>query len=53
MPAKKIKRVTNPRKRTAEEAAEDCRLRELVEKDKAEIVAEGIAERKRRRSAAE
>jgi DNA-binding XRE family transcriptional regulator len=41
MPAKKVRRVTHPRKLTAAEAAEARRLRELVEKDKDEILAEG------------
>lgn len=41
MPSKKMQRVTNPRKLTADEAAEVRRLRELVEKDKDEIRAEG------------
>ncbi len=55
MPAKKIKRVTNTRKLTAEEAAEARRLRALVEKDKDEIVAEGrrLLAAKRQRLAAD
>ena len=56
MPAKKVRRVTNPRKLTADEAAEARRLRELVEKDKDEILAEGrrfLAEKRRRQAAAQ
>ena len=41
MPGKKIRRVMNARKLTAQEAAEYRGLREQVEKDKAEILAEG------------
>jgi DNA-binding XRE family transcriptional regulator len=41
MPAKKVRRVTHPQKPTAAEAAEARRLRELVEKDKDEVLAEG------------
>ncbi len=37
----KVRRVTNPRKLTAAEAAEARRLRELVERDKDEIIGEG------------
>lgn len=50
MPSKKVRRVTNPRKLIADLAAEARRLRELVEKDKGEIVAEGrriLAEKRR------
>jgi DNA-binding XRE family transcriptional regulator len=55
MPSKKVRRITNTRKLTADEAAEAGRLRELVEKDKDEIVAEGrrfLAEKRRHRAAA-
>ena len=41
MPAKQVRRITNPHKLTAEEADETRLLRELVEKDKEEILAEG------------
>ena len=41
MPAKKVRRVTQPSKLTAAEAAEARRLRELVEKDRDEIITEG------------
>ncbi len=41
MPSKKVQRVVSPRKLTADEAAEARRLRELVEKDKDEILDEG------------
>jgi DNA-binding XRE family transcriptional regulator len=53
MPSKKIKRVTNPRRLTSEEAAEMRRLRGLVEKDKDEILAQGrqlLAEKRKRRA---
>jgi DNA-binding XRE family transcriptional regulator len=56
MPAKKIRRVTNPHKLTATEAAEVRRLRELVEKDKGEMIVEGrrfLAARRRREAAAQ
>ena len=56
MPSKKIRRVINTHKLTADEAAEARRLRELVEKDKDEIVAEGrrfLAEKRRHRAAAQ
>jgi HTH-type transcriptional regulator/antitoxin HipB len=56
MPAKRICRVTNPRKLTADEAAEARRVRELVAKDKDEICAEGrrlFAEKRRRQAAAQ
>jgi HTH-type transcriptional regulator/antitoxin HipB len=56
MPAKKIYRATNPRKLTADEAAEARRLRELVAKDKDEICAEGrrlFADKRRRQAAAQ
>jgi ribosome-binding protein aMBF1 (putative translation factor) len=43
MPLKKVRRINNPRPLTAEEAAEARRLRELVDKDKEEIRAEGRA----------
>jgi hypothetical protein len=51
MPSKKVRRVTNPHKLTADEAAEARRLRELIEKDKDEIVTEGrlfLADQRRR-----
>jgi DNA-binding XRE family transcriptional regulator len=54
MPGKKLKRITNPRKLTTAEAAEVRRLRELVEKDKDEIRAEGVrllAEKRRSQAA--
>jgi putative transcriptional regulator len=54
MPAKKVHRITNSRKLTEAEAAEVRRLRELVEKDKEEIRAEGrrlIAQRRRQQAA--
>jgi putative transcriptional regulator len=41
MSSNKVRRITNPRKLTVDEAAEARRLRELVDKDKPEIVAEG------------
>jgi DNA-binding XRE family transcriptional regulator len=41
MPSKKTRRVINTHKLTAAEAAEARRLRELVEKDKDEILSEG------------
>jgi DNA-binding XRE family transcriptional regulator len=56
MPLKKVRRVYNPNKLTAAEAAEAHRLRELVEKDKGEIIAEGrrfLAEKRRREAAAQ
>ncbi len=56
MPAKKIRRTTNPRRLTADEAAEARRLRELVEKDKEEIRAEGrrfLADKRRQQAAAQ
>jgi DNA-binding XRE family transcriptional regulator len=56
MPSKKVRRVTNPHKLTAAEAAEARSLRELVEKDKDEILAEGrrlLAEKRRRQAAAQ
>jgi DNA-binding XRE family transcriptional regulator len=55
MPAKQIRRVTNPRKLTGAEAAEARRVRELVEKDKDEILAEGrqiLAEKRQHDAAA-
>lgn len=54
MPSKKVHRVTNPRKLTDDEAVAARRLRELVEKDKDEIVAEGrrfLAEKRRHQAA--
>lgn len=56
MTSKRIKRITNPRKLTAEEAPEVGRLRELVEEDKDEIMAQGrelFAEKRRRHAAAQ
>ncbi len=56
MPSKKVQRVITPRKLTEDEAAEARRLRELVEKDKDEILAEGrrlLAEKRRHQAAAE
>src|ERR1700690_3130380 len=56
MPSKQIRRVTNSRRLTADEAAEARRLRELVEKDKDEIVAEGrrlLAEKRRHQATAQ
>jgi DNA-binding XRE family transcriptional regulator len=56
MAAKKIQRLTNSRKLTAEEAAEARRLRDLVEKDKDEIIAEGrrlLAQKRQQRAAAQ
>ena len=55
MSAKRPNRVVNPRKLTDEEAAEDRRLRELVERDKGEIIAQGrelLAEKRKREAAA-
>jgi ribosome-binding protein aMBF1 (putative translation factor) len=54
--SKKVRRITNPRKLTADEAAEARRLRALVAKDKDEILAEGrsfLAEKRRRQAAAQ
>jgi ribosome-binding protein aMBF1 (putative translation factor) len=54
MPSKKVRRVINPHKLTAGEAAEARRLRELVEKDKDEILADGprfLAEKRRNQAA--
>jgi len=54
MSLKRTNRIINPRKLTAEEAAEDRRLRELVERDKEEILAQGrewLAENRRREAA--
>ena len=56
MPPKKVRRVTNPHKLTAAEVAEVRRLRELVEKDKDEIIAEGrrfLAEKRGHQAAAQ
>jgi hypothetical protein len=50
----RVRRVVNPRKLTVEEAAESRRLRELVEEDSIEIVAEGrrlLAEKRRQQAA--
>jgi ribosome-binding protein aMBF1 (putative translation factor) len=54
MPARRIRRQTNPRQLTADEAAEARRLRELVAKDAEEIRAEGrrLLAAKRRQNAA-
>lgn len=41
MPARKIQRLTNLRKLTPEKAAEARNLREVVEKDKDDIIAAG------------
>ncbi len=41
MPSKNVRRVVTPRRLTGDEAAETRRVRELVEKDKDEILAEG------------
>jgi ribosome-binding protein aMBF1 (putative translation factor) len=56
MPHKKLRPITNPRKLTAAEAAEARRLRELVEKDKDEILTEGrgsLAAKRRHHAATE
>ena len=56
MSAKKIQRLTNPRKLTTKEAADVRALREVVEKDKDEIIAKGrelLAEKRRRQAAAQ
>jgi DNA-binding XRE family transcriptional regulator len=56
MTSKNVRRVVNTRKLTSDEAAEARRLRDAVEKDKAEIVAEGrrlLAERRRQQAAVE
>lgn len=56
MPPKKVKRITNPRKLTVDEAAEMRRLRELVEKDKDDIIAQGrkvLAEKRQRQASAQ
>lgn len=56
MSSKKVHRITNPRKLTADEASETRRLRALVEQDKDEILAEGrqfVAEKRRRQAAAQ
>jgi putative transcriptional regulator len=56
MRSKKIHRVVTARKLTEDEAAEARRLRELVEKDKDEILAEGrqfLAKKRRHQAAAE
>ena len=50
MPSKKIRRVTNPHKLTPGEAGEARLLRDLVEKDKDQSLAEGrrlLAEKRR------
>jgi DNA-binding XRE family transcriptional regulator len=56
MPSKKVSRVVTSHQLTADEAAEARRLRELVEKDKDEILAEGrslLAEKRRHQAAAQ
>jgi DNA-binding transcriptional regulator YiaG len=56
MPSKKVTRLSTGRKLTAEEAVEALRLRELVAKDKDEILAEGhkvLAEKRQRLAAAQ
>jgi hypothetical protein len=56
MTSKNVRRVVSTRRLTTDEAAEARRLRDAVEKDKAEIVAEGhrmLAERRRHQSAVE
>jgi DNA-binding XRE family transcriptional regulator len=56
MSSKKVHRVITPRKLTEDEATEARRLREIVEKDKDEILAEGrrlLAEKRRHHAAAE
>jgi DNA-binding XRE family transcriptional regulator len=56
MPSKNVRRVVTSHKLTAEEAAEARRMRELVEKDKDEIIAEGrafLAEKRRAQAAAQ
>lgn len=56
MPSKKVQRAINPRKLTADEAGEVRRLRDLVEKDKEDIIAEGrrlLAEKRRQEAAAQ
>ena len=55
MPSKKVSRVITPRRLTGDEAAEARRVRELVEKDKDEILAEGrrLLAEKRQRAAAD
>lgn len=55
VPSRKVRRITNPRKLTDDEAAKARRLRELVENDKDEILAEGrrfLAEKRRGQAAA-
>jgi DNA-binding XRE family transcriptional regulator len=54
MTPKKLRRVTNSQKLSAAEAAKSRHLRELVETDKDEIIAEGrrLLSEKRRRAAA-
>jgi DNA-binding XRE family transcriptional regulator len=55
MPSKKIRRVVTSHELNADEVAEARRRRELVEKDKDEIIAEGrafLAEKRRHQSSA-
>lgn len=55
MASKKIERIARTRRLTQEEATEARRLRELVEKDKEEIVALGrtvLAQKRKRQAAA-
>jgi hypothetical protein len=52
---KQVRRITKPHRLTADNAAEARRLRELVEKDKDEVFAEGrrlLAEKRRPKTAA-
>jgi DNA-binding XRE family transcriptional regulator len=56
MPSKKVRRALTSHQLNPDEAAEARRLRELVEKDKDEIIAEGrafLAEKRRQKAAAQ
>jgi DNA-binding XRE family transcriptional regulator len=56
MPPKKVRRIINPHKLTPAEAVEVRRLRDLVERDKDEIIAEGrrlLAEKRARQAVAQ
>jgi HTH-type transcriptional regulator/antitoxin HipB len=56
MPSKKVRRAVTSHQLNPDEAAEARRLRELVEKDKDEIIAEGrafLAEKRRQKAAAQ
>ncbi len=56
MPPEQVRRVTNPHRLTTDEAAESRRLRELVDNDKDDILAEGrrlLAEKRREKAAAQ